>query len=124
MPTVKVTDSRYGSNLHTGLNGRIHRVPLNEEFEASGELIEHLRGLGATVEETSKRAGSQQEGSGRGPALSPDLAKFDHNGDGHPGGSLPKTKRAKPKSKPKTAAKKASPSQPTTKPKLFGLIKK
>jgi hypothetical protein len=34
------------------------------------------------------------------PAVPPAFAKFDHDGDGHPGGSLPKAKR-KPKKAPK-----------------------
>ena len=104
MKTIKVTDARYGGNLHTGLNGRLHRIQLGQQFEASDELIEHLRGLGATVEVVSGRAGSHQEGSGGGPALSPEFAKFDRNGDGRPGGSK---KRAAPKKKP---ASKAAPS--------------
>lgn len=72
MPTVKVSDPRYGNIFSTGLNGRIHRIPLGQDIVADEELVEHLRGLGATVDTVeTKRAGSHQEGSGGGPAHFP-----------------------------------------------------
>lgn len=77
--TIKVSDPRYGSVFHAGLNGQICHIPLDTEVSADDDLIEHLRSLGASVEvidtAASKRAGSQQEGSGGEPALSPPKRK-------------------------------------------------
>lgn len=64
MARIKVTDDRQGRSFRTGINGRFYDIPINQEIEVEDEMVDHLKGLGVSLDEVSSKGSSaSKEGS-------------------------------------------------------------
>lgn len=102
MPRILITDPRFeGRQFHGGINGEIVRLDTDGEIEVGPETLAVLNSLGVTFCEVASGADAEGSGVTSAPTPSEELAKFDHDGDGHPGGSKKKAARKPPAKKAK-----------------------